>query len=66
MRPDPAWKRVVGGLCGLGLLVGVVVVLRQSGASGAEIQQWQQAIVFGAAIAFGIGYLVRKRKRDRG
>lgn len=57
---------MVGGLCGLALLVGVVIVLRRSGASGAEIQQWQEAIVLGLGLAFGLGYLVLKRKRDRG
>jgi hypothetical protein len=63
---EPVWKRVVGGLCGVGLLVAVLILLRQRGVSGEDAQQWQTAIVIGAAAAAGLLWLVTRRsRRDR-
>jgi hypothetical protein len=64
MAKDPAWKRVVGGLCGIGITVVVLLLLRRSGASGEDVQQWQLAIVVGAAVA-GVGLWIVKRRQRR-
>ncbi|NVB80438.1 MAG: hypothetical protein HOV81_18745 [Kofleriaceae bacterium] len=64
MAKDPAWKRVVGGLCGIGIMIAVLVLLRQGGASGEDVQQWETAIVFGAA-AVGIALWLVKRQRQQ-
>ena len=63
MVKDPAWKRVVGGLCGIGILVAVLLLLRQRGASGEDVQQWETAIVIGAAVAGAVLWIVKRRQR---
>ena len=62
MAKDPAWKRVVGGLCGIGIMIAVLLLLRQRGVSGADAEQWETAIVIGAAAA-GALWLVKRRQR---
>lgn len=64
MHKDPAWKRVVGGLVGVGVLVAVILVLRAGGASGEDIQRWQEALVIGAAIA-AIAIWIWQARRKR-
>ena len=63
MAQDPAWKRVVGGLCGIGIMVAVLLFLRQRGTSGEDVQQWQTAIVIGAGAAGVVFWLVKRRQR---
>jgi hypothetical protein len=64
MAKDPAWKRVVGGLCGIGITVAVLLLLRQRGVSGADAEQWETAIVIGAA-AVGVALWLAKRRQRR-
>ena len=61
--PDPVWKRIVGGLCGLGILVGILMLAKSDGVSGEKIQEWQEAIVIGAVAAAGLVFLIKRRKR---
>lgn len=61
--PVPVWKRVVGGLIGIVVVVGLIVIARSQGASGEQVQRWQEAIVFGAAAAGVAVYLLRRRNR---
>ena len=55
------WKRIVGGLVGIGLLVGVLLFLKSGGTAGETIQEWQEAIVIGAALAAGLVFLIMRR-----
>lgn len=57
---DPTWKRVLGGLCGIGIMVAVLLLLRQRDVSGEDVQQWQTAIVVGAGAAF---WIVKRRQQ---
>ncbi|MGE0404080.1 MAG: hypothetical protein AB7T06_45655 [Kofleriaceae bacterium] len=63
MAKDPAWKRIVGGLCGIGIMVAVLLLLRQRGTSGEDVQQWQTALVIGAAAAGIVLWIVKRRQR---
>lgn len=63
MDKDPAWKRVVGGLCGIGIMVAVLLLLRQRGVSGEVVQHWEMAIVFGAGAAGAVLWIVKRRRR---
>lgn len=63
MERDPAWKRVVGGLCGIGAAVAVLLLLRQRSVSGEDAQQWETALVFGAAAAGVVLWRVKRRNR---
>jgi hypothetical protein len=63
MAKDPAWKRVVGGLCGIGIMVAVLLLLRQRGVSGEDAQEWETAIVIGAAAAGVVLWIVKRRQR---
>jgi hypothetical protein len=63
MAKDPAWKRVVGGMCGIGIMIAVLLLLRQRGTSGEDVQQWETAIVVGAAIAGVVFWIVKRRQR---
>jgi hypothetical protein len=65
MAKDPEWKRVVGGLCGVGIMVAVLLLLRQRGVSGEDAQQWETAIVIGAAMAGVVLWLVKRRQRQQ-
>ena len=61
MGNDPVWKRVVSGLCGIGIMVAVLLLLRQRGVSGESMQQWEMAIVAGAAAAGVVLWSVKRR-----
>lgn len=61
---DAAWKRIVGGLCGVGILVGVLVLLRQRGVSGEDIQLGEEALVFGVGAGAVVLWLVKRRGRQ--
>jgi hypothetical protein len=63
MAQDPPWKRIVGGLCGVGILVAVLLLVRNGGVSAEEIEGWQLAIVGGAGLAGAVLWYVRKRDR---
>lgn len=63
MAMDPVWKRVVGGLCGIGITVAVLLLLRQRGVSGAQMAQGQEVIVFGAAAAGVALWILNRNKR---
>ena len=65
MAKDPMWKRVVGGLCGIGIMVAVLLVLRQRGISGEEMQQGETVIVIGAGAAAVVYWIVKRRQRRR-
>jgi hypothetical protein len=65
MSPDPVypvWKRVVGGACGVGIGIALLLLFRDRGATGEDMRQWQTAIVFAAAAAFVVLLLVKRRK----
>jgi len=62
MAKGPAWKRIVGGLCGIGIMVAVLLLLRQRGISGEDAQQWETAIVTGAAAAGVVLWIVKRRR----
>jgi hypothetical protein len=64
MAQEAGWKRVVGGLCGIGIMVAVLLMLRQGGVSGADVQQWETAIVVGAG-ACGVALWLATRKYRR-
>lgn len=64
MAKDPAWKRFVGGVCGIGIMVAGLLLLRQRGVSGEDAQQWETAIVIAAA-AVGVVFWVVKRRQRR-
>lgn len=61
--PEPMWKRIVWGLIGVGVLIGVLLLLRSDGISRAEVTEWQEIIVIGAVAAFGVVYLINLRRR---
>jgi hypothetical protein len=63
MAQDSAWKRVVGGVCGIGIMVAALLLLRQRGVSGENMQQWEEAIVWAAAAAGVVLWLVKRRQR---
>ena len=63
MAKDPPWKRVVGGLCGIGITIAILLLLRQRGVSGEDAQQWETAIVIAAAAAGGVLWIVKRRQR---
>ena len=63
MAKDPPWKRVVGGLCGIGIMVAVLLLIRQRGVSGEDAQQWETVIVIGAAAAGVALWIVKRRQR---
>lgn len=60
---DPTWKRVLGGLCGIGLMVAVLLMARQRGVSGDDVRQWETAIVFGAGAAGAVYWIVKRRQQ---
>jgi hypothetical protein len=62
MAKDPAWMRAVGGLCGIGIMVAVLLLLRQRGVSADDAQQWETAIVVVAAAAGIAVWLVKLRQ----
>ena len=64
MAHDPVWKRVVGGVVGLGIAIALLTVLRQRGVSGQTIGQWEQAIVFAAAAATVVLWIVKRHQRQ--
>jgi 4-amino-4-deoxy-L-arabinose transferase-like glycosyltransferase len=63
MAKDPAWLRAVSGVCGIGIMVAVLLLLRQRGVSGDDAQQWEMVIVIGAAAAGIAVWLVKRRQR---
>lgn len=63
MERDPAWKRVVGGICGIGIVAAVLMLLRQHGVSGEDAQQWETALVFAVAAVAVVLWFVKRRKR---
>ncbi|MDX2092369.1 MAG: hypothetical protein SFX73_31185 [Kofleriaceae bacterium] len=61
---DPLWKRLVGGACGLGIMIAVLMLLKQGGVSGESLRQGQEVIVFAAAaVAIVLWFLKRKRAK---
>ncbi len=60
--PVPVWKRVVGGLFGVGLLAGIVLLLKGQETSGEAFQVWQERIVLGAAATFAVVLFIQRRK----
>ena len=56
---------MVGGLCGIGIMVAVLLLLRQRGVSGEDMQQWETAIVGAAAALFVVLWLVKRRQRRK-
>ncbi len=63
MAMDPVWKLVVGGVCGIGIMIAVLLLLRQRGTSGEDMQQWETAIVIGAGAAGVVLWIVKRRQR---
>jgi hypothetical protein len=63
MVKDPAWKRVLGGVVGIVIVLCIVLLLRQRGVSGDDMQQWETVIVMTAAAAFGVRWFVKRRQR---
>jgi len=63
MEKDPAWKRVLGGAVGIAILVAVVLIARERGVSGAEMEQWEEVFVLSAVAAGGIVWYLRRRYR---
>ena len=57
------WERIVGGVCGIGITVAVLVLPRQRGVSGEGAQQWETAIVIAAAAAGVTLWFVKRRQR---
>jgi len=55
------WKRIVGGLIGLGVLVGGVLYFKSQGGTGDEAQEWQGIVVYSAAAAFVVVALLNRR-----
>ncbi len=58
---EPIWKRVVGGLLGIGILVGAVIYFKSRGATGEQVQEWQGTIVYAAAAAFILVLILKRR-----
>ena len=56
---------MAGGLCGIGIMVAVLLLLRQRGVSGEDMQQWETAIVGAAAASFVVLWLVKRRQRRK-
>jgi hypothetical protein len=65
MAKDPVWKRVLGAVCGLTIVVAVLLIARSRGASGAEMQRWEEILVCSAAAAGAVVWLMRRRYRQR-
>src|SRR3954465_10901601 len=65
METSPVWKRVLGGVAGLAIVVAVLLVARSRGVSGAEMEQWEEIFVFSAIAASGIVWLMRRRYRQK-
>lgn len=63
MAENPMWKRVLGGLCGIGIMVAVFLMLRQRDVSGDDVQQWETAIVVGAGAAGAVYWIVKRRQQ---
>ena len=63
MDKNPMQERVIGGLCGVGILIAVLLVARQRGVSGDEVGYWETAIVFGAGAAGAVLWIVKRRRR---
>jgi hypothetical protein len=63
MALDPQWKRIVSGMCGIGILIAVLLLIRNGGISGVTLGQWQEALVFGAAAAWGVLWIVKRRQQ---
>jgi hypothetical protein len=59
---SPLWKRVLGGVIGLLILVILVFVARRSGVSGETAQRWETLFVLAGAGA-GVIYFLRRRTR---
>jgi hypothetical protein len=62
MANDPLWKRLVGAFCGLGIAVALLLLFREGGVSGEELQEWQTAIVMGAGAAAIVLWLVMRQR----
>jgi hypothetical protein len=60
---EPTWKKVVGGMCGIGIMIAVVLLARRHGATGEDVQRWEEAIVVAAAVAGVVLWLVKRKKR---
>jgi len=54
-----AWKAVVAGVCWLGFSVAMVWSERRHGAS--VVQQWEAALVFAAATAGIVVWILKRR-----
>ncbi len=63
MANAPLWKRVVGGVCGIAIVIGGLLLLRQRGVSGEEMQRGETAIVIAAAVAGGVFWIVKRQRR---
>ena len=64
MVKDAAWKRIVGGVCGIGILFALLWILKQRGVSGDDAQRGEEIIVYAAA-AGGIAWWIVKRRKRR-
>jgi len=58
----PLWKRMVGGLIGLAIVAALLLIARSKGASGAQIESWELAIVVGAGVAGLLTLAITRRK----
>jgi phosphate/sulfate permease len=65
MAKDPAWQRIVGGLCGVGIMIAVLLLLRQRGVSGEAVEQWQMAAAAAAAATLFVLWILKRRRQDR-
>ncbi|MEO8554101.1 MAG: hypothetical protein ABI678_29200 [Kofleriaceae bacterium] len=65
MANDPAWKKVLGGVCGIAIVVAVLLIARARGVSGAEMDRWEGILVVSAAAAGGVVLFMRRRYRQK-
>jgi len=65
VRAWRAWKRIVAGLCGVGVVVALLLLLKQRRVSGDDAQRVEEAIVYAVAAAGLVVWIVKRRQRRR-
>lgn len=63
MVKDAAWKRILGGVCGIGILFALLWIFKQRGVSGDDAQRGEEILVCAAAVGGMAWWIVKRRKR---